>query len=136
LDQRGPPDTGPEAMDTAFTYAYRLLGSLLQSQVEPLAAELDSQPSPDVLEAGRRDAAERAANLRARLAGFYADAPGLGRDDALAAYEAAKSLLADLWSAVLADAEEAVPVADRWARGVVSRAVARGAASAASDSIV
>jgi hypothetical protein len=118
-------------MDTAFTYAYRLLGSLLQSQVEPLAAELDSQPSPDTLEKGRRDAADRAADLRARLATLYTDAPSLGRDDALAAYEAAKSLLGDLWTAVLADAEEAVPVADRWARGVVSRAVTRAAASAA-----
>ena len=115
-------------MDALVNYACRLLGGVFQSQVEPVAAALDRQPDAAALEEGRRNAAQRAAVIRARLAELYsARGAGIRREDILAAYEAAKSLLGDLWAIVMADAKTAAPAAGEWAGGAVARAVARGA---------
>jgi hypothetical protein len=93
-------------METLADYVGRLLDGLFQTQVEPLAAAFDEEPDPVALEEGRRSAAERAGLVRAQLVAMcsaYAEAPP-SRADALAAYEATKSLLCDLWKVVAADA--------------------------------
>jgi len=115
-------------MDTVVEYAYRILGGVFQTQVEPVAAVLDDSPGPDALEEGRRSAAERAAAIRVGLAEIYAanGATPPSRADVMATYEAAKSLLSDLWGVVMSDARAAGPAASSWAGGVVSRAVAAG----------
>ena len=113
-------------MDTVAHYAYRLLGGLFENQVEPVAEAYDDRPA--VMEEGRRDALARAADIRAQLAQLCAAKGDRGEDvvnkeDIVASYEAAKSLLADLWAVLLEDARGA----PTWAGHTVSRAIARGA---------
>jgi hypothetical protein len=111
-------------MDTAAHYAYRLLGGLFENRVEPVAEAYDDQPA--IMEDGRRDALARAADIRAQLAQLCA-AKGdraenvVNEEDIAASYEAAKSLLADLWAVLLEDARGA----PTWAGRTVSRAFSR-----------
>lgn len=117
-------------MDALLDYACRFLASVFPSQVEPIAAALDDSIQPGPLEEGRRDAAQRAADIRARLAELYIERGGVKRDDLAATYEAAKSLLGDIWDVVMTDAQgltRAAPAAAKWADTVVARAVVRGA---------
>ena len=113
-------------MDTVAHYACRLLGGLFENQVEPLAEAYDDRPA--VMEEGRRGASARAADIRAQLAQLCAAKGGRGEDvvsteDIAASYEAARSLLADLWAVLLEDARGA----PSWAGRTVSRAISRGA---------
>ena len=110
-------------MDTVAHYACRLLGGLFENQVEPVAEAYDDQPA--VVEEGRRDALARAADIRAQLAHLYVDHGGdaVKKEDVVASYEAAKSLLADLWAVLMEDAQGA----PSWAGRAVSRAISRGA---------
>lgn len=110
-------------MDTVAHYAYRLLGGLFENQVEPVAEAYGDQPA--VMEEGRRDALARAADIRAQLCAAKGDRGEdvVNKEDIVASYEAAKSLLADLWAVLLEDAR----AAPSWAGRTVSRAISRGA---------
>ena len=109
-------------MDPLIDIVCRMLGGVFQAQVSPLADALDDNPSLAVLEEGRRDAGERATAIRAQLASMYAESQPPSQVDVLAAYVAAKSLLGDLWSVVVSDAQSAPLQA--WAKSAIARAVA------------
>lgn len=108
-------------MDAIARYACSFLSSMFEERVEPVAGAYDFMP--EVLEDGRSNAVERAADIRAGLAQIHSDRGGVRKEDIYASYIAAKSLLADLWSIAMEDARGA----PEWASSTVSRAITRGA---------
>ena len=110
-------------MTTIFDCACAFLDNLFQARVEPVAEALDAvAPDQTALEEGRRGAAVRAAVIRSQLSAMCADCAERppSQADALAAFEATKGLLYDLWRVVAADA-------NTWAttRGPAAAAYAR-----------
>jgi hypothetical protein len=80
-------------MDAIVRVIYGAVLGAFDRQVAPVAAAYD-ETDPGAVEEGRRTAVARAATVRVHIA-----APRVNCVDALAAYEAATSLLSDLWVA-------------------------------------
>jgi len=110
-------------MEAIARFAHRAFLGLLDQKVAPVASAYDEN-DVSALEEGRQNAATKAAAIRSHLAAAYSD-----RSDALVAYEAAKSLLTDLWGVIVQDALTAQPSVATWATSAISRAVNKGAAA-------
>jgi len=104
-------------METIMFYSYRFLENLFENHVEPVTLAINSQS----IENGDGSASKRAILIRQHLVQMYAEKDSIQKEDIIATYEVAKSLITDLCDVVLEDAHS-IP---NWASTIISRTINR-----------